>query len=481
MRPLPYRGLHLAARIRAIFVGSLKVSNPQPVSQMRAVSSLALLYMFRMMGLFMVFPVMTLYGMSYEDSTEWRLGFAVGIYGLSQAFCQIPLGLLSDIFGRKKIIFIGLLVMIIGSVIAALAESVWGLMLGRALQGIGAVGSAIMALVGDLTTEENRSKAMAVIGASIGVSFVLALIMGSSLAALGGLPLIFWVTAGLSVIGLLILWRAVPNPPDQTRGKDALAVPAMLGKALRDTELWRLYGGIFSLHFILSALFVALPVALQDAGFANQQHAYLYTPVLLLAFIGMMPLMHRAERKRQVKPIILLAIAALAAGAGSLRWVDNHWWHWALGLWVFFMAFCLLEALLPSLLSKQAPAGCKGTAMGVFSTCQFLGLSAGGFLGGYWLQQQSTLAVFGACSSLAFGWLALAVFMRKPVYLTSISLSLTAAPNTQALCAQVAGVQEAVWVEEQQLLHLKVTEALFDRQQLDSHLATHAAPLATAE
>ncbi|HMW48085.1 MAG TPA: MFS transporter, partial [Cellvibrionaceae bacterium] len=301
------------------------MSTAQPAAQLKAVSSLALLYMFRMMGLFMVFPVMTLYGMHYIDSTEQRLGFAIGAYGLSQAVCQMPLGLLSDLYGRKTIIFIGLLIMIAGSVVAALSDSVWGLIIGRALQGIGAVGSTIMALVGDLTTEQNRTKAMAVIGASIGVSFVIAMVLGSTLASFWGLPSIFWVTAGLSVLGCYILLRQVPNPPPTVRGKDAIPVPAMIGQSLRNSELARLNVGIFSLHFILSALFVALPLAMQDAGIAATDHWQFYGPILALAFIAMMPFMHLAERKRKVKPVLLAAIAGLVVGLVLLQLAGTAW------------------------------------------------------------------------------------------------------------------------------------------------------------
>lgn len=451
------------------------MSSAEPVSQIKAVSSLALLYMFRMMGLFMVFPVMTLYGGQYIDSTELRLGLAIGAYGLSQAICQIPLGLLSDLYGRKTIIFIGLLIMIAGSVVAAMSESVWGLIIGRAMQGIGAVGSTIMALVGDLTTEQNRTKAMAVIGASIGVSFVLAMVLGTTLASFWGLPAIFWLTCGLSIVGCYILFRQVPNPPATLRGKDAIAVPAMIGMSLRNAELAKLNFGIFSLHFILAALFVALPLALQDAGIAGSQHWHFYGPILALAFVAMMPFMHLAERKRKVKPVLLAAIAGLAGGLVLLQWAGTAWLGWAGGLFVFFMSFCLLEATLPSLLSKQAPAGAKGTAMGLFSTCQFLGISAGGALGGYWVQNHSTLTVFYYAASLACAWFALAIFMKKPVYLTSISVALTQEPSWQELRARVGGIYEAAWVKEQGLLHLKVKDEEFNRQLLDQFLSQPAA------
>ncbi len=445
----------------------------QPVSEMRAVSSLALLYMFRMMGLFMVFPVMTLYGMAYTDATAFRLGLAIGAYGLSQALCQIPFGLLSDFWGRKPVIFIGLIIMVVGSLVAALADSVWGLILGRALQGIGAVGSVIMALVGDLTSDQNRTRAMAVIGASIGVSFVLAMILGSTLAAAAGLSSLFWTTGAMSIIGMFILLRMVPTPITQERGKDAIAVPAMLGKALANAELLRLNYGIFSLHFILSALFLALPMAMEHAGMLPGQHWHLYAPVLVLAFIAMLPFMYLAERKRKIKGVMLAAIACLALGAALLTQAGTTWLSWALGLFIFFTAFCLLEATLPSLMSKQAPAGSKGTAMGVFSTCQFLGISGGGAIGGYLLQQFGVQTVFLLCGGLAVSWMAIAIFMHKPVFLTSLSLPHTQPLDLPQLRNTVAGVNEAFWVKEQNLLHLKVDEKIFDRHQLDQFLATH--------
>lgn len=444
--------------------------SPAP-SEMRAVSALALLYMFRMMGLFMVFPVMTLYGMAYTHATPFYLGLAIGAYGLSQALCQIPMGLLSDLWGRKPIILMGLMIMIIGSLVAALADSVWGLILGRALQGIGAVGSVIMALVGDLTSEQNRTRAMGIIGASIGVSFILAMILGASVAAATGLKGLFWVTGGLSVVGIFILMVVVPNPSPQARGKDAIAVPKLLRSALSNGQLMRLNYGIFSLHFILSALFLALPLALLQAGHAREHHWQLYAPVLALAFIAMFPFMYLAEGKRKLKGVILSAIACLAVGVGLFSRAGESLASWWPGLLLFFTAFCLLEATLPSLMSKQAPAGSKGTAMGVFSTCQFLGITGGGWIGGAMLHEYGIMAVYGLCAGIAGVWLAIAFFMQKPVFLTSITVTLDHPLDTSALCQQVDGVKEAKWVEEQQLLHLKVEKLQFKPSQLEAYLA----------
>ncbi len=440
------------------------------VSEMRIVASLASLYVFRMLGLFMVFPVMMIYGRDYIDQTPFLLGMALGLYGLTQALFQIPLGLLSDFWGRKTVIALGFVVFAVGSLVAAMSDSVWGLMIGRALQGAGAVSGAILALVGDLTSEQNRTRAMAMIGASIGLSFAVALFSGPMLAAWGGLASIFWVTAGLAMIGLVILWRAIPAPiPLSTPvSSEGLAVPRLLGQSLLNPTLLRLNVGILILHLVLTATFVGVPLQLDAAGKASDEHWHFYLPVMLLAFIAMMPFMFIAERKRKAKSVIIGAIVALALSLIALvtQTVSSLW---LLSLLCFFTAFNLLEATLPSWLSKQAPAGGKGTAMGVYSTCQFLGASLGGVLGGYIAQYQNLDAIFWLCALACGLWAIIACFMQPPAYLKSLSVHQAAPLDCQPLMAKVAGVVECAWVEEQQRLFLKVNDH-FDQAQLDSYL-----------
>lgn len=446
------------------------MSNATPVSEMRIVGSLALLYVFRMLGLFMVFPVMMLYGRDYIGQTPFLLGAALGIYGLTQAVFQIPLGLLSDIWGRKPVILIGLIVFALGSVVAAFADSVWGLMIGRALQGAGAIASAVLALVGDLTSEQNRTRAMAVIGASIGLSFAVAMFVGPMLAAAGGLSAIFWVASGLAGIGIIILLRAVPNPPAHSlRGAEGLAVPALFGRALKNRHLLRLDFAIFILHFVLTATFVAAPLVLEAAGKANDAHWHYYLPVMLLAFVAMVPFMYVAERKRKVRGVLLLSIAILMFSLLGLAIGEGLGWQWLLGIFCFFTAFNLLEATLPSWLSKQAPAGSKGTAMGVYSTCQFLGASVGGFVGGYIVQNFGVAAVFWLAAASCLVWLVVAVFMQAPPYLKSLCVPQKKPISGPALMTKVAGVIECAWVAEQQLLYLKVNDS-FEQQALDEYL-----------
>lgn len=447
-------------------------SSAKPPSESRIVGALALLYVFRMLGLFMVFPVMMLFGAEYHGATPFLLGLALGGYGLTQAILQVPMGLLSDIWGRKPVILAGLGVFILGSLVAAMSDSVWGLIAGRALQGAGAIASAVMALVGDLTSEQNRTKAMAAIGASIGLSFSVALVLGPVLAGLGGLSLIFWVSVVLAVFGAAVLWFRVPDPPRRQGGSESIAIPRLLLQTIRNIDLMRLNFGIFTLHFVLTATFVVVPFAFDRAGVDTASHWSYYLPIMITAFIAMLPFMYIAERKRQIKWVFALAVAVmLVAEFGMSRLVESSGLAlWVLGLFAFFTAFNLLEAMLPSLISKQAPAGGKGTAMGVYSTCQFLGAGAGGLAGGWLLQNWGLGSVMWLSSGLLLLWFGVALGMRPPRYLKSLCVATPNAPRERQLCESVPGVVDVFWAPEQALLYLKVDDKHFSREDLDVYL-----------
>lgn len=445
------------------------MSQAKQVSEARVVGTLALLYVFRMLGLFMVFPVMMVYGLEYRDATPLLLGLALGGYGLTQAFLQIPMGMFSDIWGRKPVIFFGLLMFVVGSVVAALSTSVWGLILGRALQGAGAIASAVMALLGDLTSEQNRTKAMATIGASIGLSFSVAMVLGPALAAVGGLSLIFWMSAALACLGMVILQFLVPSPPKIVRAVDGVAVPALLRSTLLNADLLRLNYGIFALHFVLTSTFIVVPLVLMSAGVESTAQWSYYLPVMVLAFVAMLPFMYLAERKRKIKWVFIGAVALLLMAELLLSQVMQLS-GWVLGLFVFFTAFNLLEATLPSLISKQAPAGSKGTAMGVYSTCQFLGAAAGGVVGGWCYQYWGQNSVLWVSSGVVAAWLLLAFGMRQPRYLMSVCVPLDREPVELRLRDEVPGIVEMFWVKDQALLYLKVDDKLFVRGALNDYL-----------
>ncbi len=388
-----------------------------PASQSRAVASLASLYIFRMLGLFMVLPVLALSGEEYAGSNVFLLGVALGIYGLTQALLQIPFGLLSDRFGRKPLIFIGLALFACGSLVAAYSDSVVGLIVGRALQGAGAIAGVIMAMVGDLTSTENRTKAMASIGASIGIAFALALILGPfisglTIGGLTGIRLLFWVTIVLSIIGFAIVLWAIPNPPEEQR------LSHLSIKHLRDVVCDRqcglLYLGVFVLHYVLMALFVVVPLMLIEAGIARDSHSWVYLAVMALSFVVMIPMMIVGERRHKVKHFLLSTIVILAIAFVVLMLSQSNSFVIIFCLGLFFIAFNYLEANLPSLLTKSVSPQSKGAGSGVFATCQFLGAALGGMIGGALYQQWGVVAPFTSAIILLVLWLLFAKSMVIP-------------------------------------------------------------------
>ena len=394
------------------------------------------------------------------------IGTAIGAYGLMQALLQIPFGMLSDRFGRRPLLLIGLLLFVIGGAVAALSDSIHGVILGRALQGAGAIASVIMALIGDVVSEQRRTRAMALIGMAVGSSFILALILGPLLARWLGLSGLFWFTV---VLGLAAMLVAVWVPSPRVRSSEPLPAAQRFRTVLGDPVLRRLDVGILVLHMTMTASFVVLPQLLkQRLGMSLEQHSLLYLVVLVGGFLAMVPLIIAAER-RGAMPIKRVAVGLLIVAEILLALAGNTLWHFVLALFVYFMAFNLLEALLPSLVGRAAPAGTRGTAMGVYSTSQFLGVFIGGQLGGALYQWVGAEAVFLGSAVIAVGWLLYLRGMGELPKLDNRVIRLASAQDWDQAASRlrsVPGVLEAVVVAEQRLALLKVDNKLLDEDAL---------------
>jgi predicted MFS family arabinose efflux permease len=381
-------------------------------TELRATICLAAVFAARLLGLFIIYPVFAQYAQRLPGASPQMIGLALGAYGLTQGLLQIPLGILSDRVARKWVISGGLALFGLGSVVAALAATIEGVLLGRILQGAGAVGSTILAMVADLTRDEVRTQAMAVIGIAIGLSFGLAVLIGPPLAAAVGLSGIFWITAGLALVGVAVTLGLVPTPArTPARGPAWSSFLAVL----RDGELLRLDFAVFTLHAILTASFLVIPAVLSQAlELTSASQWKFYLPALVASVALMVPAIIVAETRGRMKEVFIASIVAIAASLMALAVFGASALAAAVALTAFFTALNVMEAMLPSLVTKFAPADAKGAATGVYSSSQFLGIFAGGAGGGWMLAAGGATGVFAFAIALTFVWLAVALAMRRP-------------------------------------------------------------------
>jgi MFS family permease len=442
--------------------------------EFRAASSLAVVFSVRLLGLFMIYPVFEAYANGLSGASPYLVGEALGIYGLSQGLLQIPFGLLSDRYGRKSMIVLGLILFALGSAVAAMSTSIGGVIFGRVLQGSGAVGSVILALVADLTREEQRTKAMAMVGITIGLSFMVAVITGPVVASFIGVSGIFWLMVGLALAGIAVTEFIVPSPRQVRVHRDAETVPGLIWSVLRNGELVRLDFGVFVLHAILTSSFLVVPGLLRGTLRLDSHEQWIvYLPVLVASLLITVPAIILAEKHRRMKGVFVASVGAIVVSQAMLHFGSGSAAALLVALAVFFSAFNVMEATLPSLITKVAPPDAKGTAAGLFSSSQFLGIFAGGVVGGWAHQNWGTPGVFGLTAALAFLWLLAAATMKQPSYLSTrlVPLGDRAAYDTERLAAmlrQVPGVAEAVVITEEKLAYLKVDSKSFDAAKAES-------------
>jgi MFS family permease len=392
------------------------MSRPDRMSpvELRAAISLSGIFGLRMLGMFVILPVFGIYAESLPGGDNLTLvGIAIGAYGLTQALLQIPFGWWSDRYGRKPVIYAGLAIFAAGSFVAALGTHIYVVIAGRTLQGAGAISAAVMAMTADLTRDEHRAKAMAIIGSTIGAAFAFSLVLSPWLNRVIGVPGIFAMTGVLVLAAMGVVYGLVPDAPERpvraaARGLNQFAA------VLRDPQLARLYYGVFALHAVLMALFIAVPFNLRAAGLPVDHHWQVYLPVMAGSFVLMLPAVLGSPGPRRQKAVLAGSIALLLLGHLALPWMGGGSWAIAAFLLLFFTAFNVLEAYLPALVSRAAPAESRGIAIGVFASLQFFGAFSGAAAGGFLYGSAGTAGIVILNAVLIVIWLAVAAGTRVP-------------------------------------------------------------------
>jgi len=441
--------------------------NPQ---ETRAAISLALVYVLRMLGLFMVIPVLAIAAVEYPDYSPLLVGLAIGGYGLTQAILQIPMGVLSDKWGRKPVIYMGLCFFAIGSLIAANADTMTMLTVGRILQGAGAIAGAVIALAADVTRESERAKVMAIIGVSIGFSFYVALLTGPIIAGYYGIQGIFWITAILTLCCLPLVKFGVPNPEVSSPSGDALPQLSQLKNLAKDPSLWRLNASVLTVHLLITCFFVQVPTLLTQASFGLDEHWKIYTPILFISILILVVLM-KVCKPLQTSTSFIISLALMASGFGLLLLPEVNWLIIIVAGTLFFGGFNYMEAHMPVMVSSIAPAGKKGSAMGIYASCQFFGAFLGGLISGLltgWLGPKLALV---ACLVFIAVAMYMALGLQKATKVKRVTLAIQSSDGDKLTAnkiqlesdfAKLDGVQEVFVDVEKNAVYLKVDSKGYD-------------------
>lgn len=447
--------------------------NPQ---ETRAAISLALVYVLRMLGLFMVIPVLAIAAVEYPDYSPLLVGLAIGGYGLTQAILQIPMGVLSDKWGRKPVIYMGLCFFAIGSLIAANADTMAMLTVGRILQGAGAIAGAVIALAADVTRESERAKVMAIIGVSIGFSFYVALLTGPIIAGYYGIQGIFWITAILALCCLPLVKFGVPNPEASSPSGDALPQLSQLKNLAKDPSLWRLNASVLTVHLLITCFFVQVPTLLIQASFGLDEHWKIYTPILFISILILVVLM-KVCKPLQTSTSFIISLALMASGFGLLLLPEVNWLIIIVAGTLFFGGFNYMEAHMPVMVSSIAPAGKKGSAMGIYASCQFFGAFLGGLISGLltgWLGPKLALV---ACLVFIAVAMCMVLGLQKATKIKRMTLAIqnsngdklaTNKIQLESDFAKLDGVQEVFVDVEKNAVYLKVDSKGFDTEKANA-------------
>jgi len=442
----------------------------------RTAFSLAAVFAVRMLGLFMILPILPLFAHELTNSTPFLIGLTIGIYGLTQALLQIPLGMLSDKIGRKPVIIGGLIVFTLGSVLAALSDDIYIIIIARAIQGSGAIAATTMALAADLSRENHRAKVMAFIGMSIGLAFALAMVLGPLISQFSGLSGVFWTTAFLAIIGILLVTFVVPTPKQTKTHRDTGIVSAYIKPVLTQSTLLRMNLSVFLLHLLMTAMFSILPLIFRDhLHLETAQHWKIYLPILALSMIFSIPMIIIAEKYRKIKTGFIIAVTLLVASQGLLGMSQFSFYPLMFAFLVFFIGFNFLEAVQPSLVAKYSDVNTKGTAMGVYSSSQFFGIFIGGAVGGLVIQQWGFTGVFIFGALTAIILLLVAISLPKPDFFKSqiIKLNKKHLQNVDHSIEQllnISGIKQAAISIDEGVAYLKLDKLELDEETLNKFI-----------